>query len=302
MRMVSLFAGIGGFDLGAQRAGIETVALVEKDPHCRKLLADKFSPTLIFEDVVQCGSSNLPPCDIVCGGFPCQDLSVAGERAGLQGSRSGLFYEQARITRELGARFFVGENVPGLFSSDEGRDFARILGELGHLGARDIAWATLDAQWFGVAQRRRRVFIVADFAGESASEILSLSEGLRGDPPPRRKKGERITPTITGRTRKRGGQYAGGTDFDIDGGLIPDVAWALQERDGKGPDSDTKEGHLIPAKSSVRRLTPLECERLQGFPDNWTDGFSDSTRYRMLGNAVAVPVTNWLFRQLIKHA
>ena len=122
----------------------------------------------------------------------CQDLSVAGRRAGLAGARSGLFHEATRIIRELrdahgSPRFAIWENVPGAFSSNDGEDFACVLEEMAKLGARDIAWRVLDSRYHRVAQRRRRVFLVADFGGERAAEVLSLAEGLRGDSAPRRK-------------------------------------------------------------------------------------------------------------------
>jgi len=129
---------------------------------------------------------------VICGGWPCQDLSVAGRRAGLiEGKRSSLFFEAMRIIKELqdagvGPTFALFENVPGLLSSNGGNDFAVVLAELANVGALDIAWRVLDSQFFGVAQRRRRVFIVADFRGERAAEILALSEGLYGHPAPSR--------------------------------------------------------------------------------------------------------------------
>ncbi|HUT56632.1 MAG TPA: DNA (cytosine-5-)-methyltransferase, partial [Phycisphaerae bacterium] len=140
-----------------------------------------------------CGATLLvEPVDVICGGWPCQDLSVAGRRAGLiEGKRSSLFFEAMRIIKELqdagvGPTFALFENVPGLLSSNGGNDFAVVLAELANVGALDIAWRVLDSQFFGVAQRRRRVFIVADFGGECAGQILALTEGLRGYPAPRR--------------------------------------------------------------------------------------------------------------------
>lgn len=383
MRVVSLFAGIGGFDLGFERAGCEIVAHVEKDAPCRKLLATKWLNAVALDDVCTAGSHNLPPCDVVTFGFPCQDLSVAGKRVGLAGGRSGLFYEATRIINELKPAYCLFENVPGLLSSDGGRDFARVLMEMDRIGYCG-AWRVLDAQWFGVAQRRRRVFGLfsrLDSGAERCAEILSISESLRGHPAPSREAGEGFTHGIapcigaSGRGFDRAGETRGQDPVVA----VPAVAGFLQERDAKGADSDTKPGHLVPvcfggdvartlaarhdsspcadrgmdvvavpsatpwdgqrhrihdAQSvaptlqheegrghgvptaqalrsgaehnyqfaqvgmSVRRLTPTECERLQGFPDGWTVGFSDSTRYKMLGNAVCVNCSEWIAKRL----
>ena len=181
LRYISLFAGIGGFDLGFDNAGMECVAQVEIDSHARGVLARHWPGVLRLEDVREAGRHNLPDCDVICGGFPCQDLSVAGQRAGLVGDRSGLFYEMTRITDEIRPSFLVWENVPGLLSSDDGRDFARVLMELERIGYSG-AWTTLDAQLFGVAQRRRRIFGVfarPDIGAGCCAEILSFAARMR---------------------------------------------------------------------------------------------------------------------------
>jgi DNA (cytosine-5)-methyltransferase 1 len=221
LRCVSIFAGIGGFDAGFGQAGIETVAIVEIDKNCRKLMAAKFPNAQQFDDARTVGKNNLPPCDIVCGGFPCQDLSVAGKRAGLAGNRSGLFYELTRITHELQPAFLVWENVPGLLSSNRGHDFLAVLTELRRIGYSG-GWRTFDAQYFGVAQRRRRIFGVfarRDIGADRCAEILSLAEGVRGHPAPGREARERPAGTLNARTKGGGGL---GTDFELGGGLTCD--------------------------------------------------------------------------------
>lgn len=462
MRVGSLFAGIGGFDLGFERAGMQTAWQVEIDPKCRELLAARFPHARQYEDVREVGAANLEPVDVICGGFPCQDLSVAGKRAGLAGARSGLFYEMARVVDELKPAWFVWENVPGLLSSNSGADFAAVLVELeriGHLGA----WSTLDARYFGVAQRRRRIFGVfarGDSGAERAAQVLALSARMRGNPAPRREAREvgTLAPSLANRVGGGGGL---GTDAELDGALIPrewpaDVAptlntafgtkqgledqnalggggmfvpvvgalhtasgrastttedaqqlvptvtskWAkgsggpagsetsnlvatgrqrhacqcgavlvdgrtedwgergvhgpngcrvgdantVRAREGSGAARGDGHDNLVaqtlrvggcdqgagdsydntpivaqPVRSNphnnsdptmeasmhvqqasgVRRLTPTECERLQGFPDGWTAGFSDTHRYRMLGNAVAVPCAAWIGRRIM---
>ena len=193
---VSLFAGVGGFDLAMQRNGIKTVATVEIDKNARGVLERRFPDATHFTDVTKVTGDELraagfiPNRGIITGGFPCQDLSVAGKRAGLAGKRSGLYWEIIRLVDELSPAYLVLENVPGLLSSNGGRDMGTVIGALSTRGY-GVSWRVLDAQYFGVAQRRRRVFIVGCLGdGERSSQILALSEGLSGNPPKSRKKGQ----------------------------------------------------------------------------------------------------------------
>ena len=188
----SLFAGIGGFDLGFERAGFKTAWACEIDPKAQAVLRLRFPDAKLHDDVCQIGAHNLEPVDVVTFGSPCQDLSVAGKRADLAGERSGLFHEAVRIIQELRERhgkpdFAIWENVPGAFSSNQGRDFAAVLQALADIGATDLAWRVVDSRFFGVAQRRRRVFLVADFGGERAEQVLALAQGVRGYSPQGRK-------------------------------------------------------------------------------------------------------------------
>lgn len=271
----SLFSGIGGFDLGLERAGIRTMWMCEIEPAARKVLAHHWPDTPCHGDVTEVDGARLEPVDVVTFGSPCQDLSVAGQRAGLDGARSGLFHEALRIAAEMkeatsGAhpRLLVWENVPGALSSNSGRDFAAVLDAMADVGAVDIGWRVLDAQWFGVAQRRRRVFVIADLGGRRAGQVLTLAQGSAWSPRPRRQEGSRVAALTAN------GVGAGG-----------------------GPDDNAAQaGHLIPESGTrVRRLTPVECERLQGFPDGWTEpAGADTHRYRCLGNAVCVNIAAWL--------
>ena len=186
---VSLFAGVGGFDLAMERNGVKVVANVEIDKHCQALLERKFPNAKQFNDVTTVKGKDLidvgfnPSRGIITGGFPCQDLSVAGKRAGLAGERSGLFWEIRRLVEETQTEWFVLENVPGLLSSDGGKDFGIVLGEMANLGY-SIGWRVLDAQYFGVPQRRRRVFIVGSRTGgpERIGKVLFEREGVRRNP------------------------------------------------------------------------------------------------------------------------
>src|SRR5690606_9794224 len=153
------------------------------------VLARHFPEAQLYEDVRTVGRDELEPVDLICGGFPCQDLSVAGRRAGLAGERSGLFFEFARILDELRPRWVVIENVPGLLSSNGGRDMGTVLGTLAKLGY-GYAYRVLDAQYFGVAQRRRRGFIVGCLGdAASAVQVLFEPESCERNTPPRRAAG-----------------------------------------------------------------------------------------------------------------
>ena len=192
----SLFSGIGGFDLGFREAGIKTLWMAEKEPFCQAVLRTQFPDAELFGDVSYVTSKSARAVDVLSAGFPCQDLSVAGKRAGLEGARSGLFWEVCRVLREFIAagkpiKWFVLENVPGLFSSCEGRDFAVVLNALDELGY-GLAWRVLNSQFFGVAQRRRRVFIVGCFGRPCPAEVLFESESGGGDIAESREEGESI--------------------------------------------------------------------------------------------------------------
>lgn len=210
----SAFAGIGLFDLAFEQAGMRCAWQVEKDAACQSVLAHHWPDVPRFGDIRDVGRHNLTAVDLVCGGFPCQDLSLAGNRAGLAGSRSGLWFELHRILRELEPRWVVIENVTGLLSSNEGRDFAVVLGGLtGRIpavpdggwqsaglargGWYGVAWRVLDARYFGVAQRRRRVFIVASLGDGRAAEVLFESDGSAWDSPPGREATAPIASPLT---------------------------------------------------------------------------------------------------------
>jgi DNA (cytosine-5)-methyltransferase 1 len=184
---VSLFAGVGGFDLAMKRNGVNVVATVEIDKKCNEVLAKHFPQAKQFTDVQQVTGKELldvgfdPANGVITGGFPCQDLSVAGKRAGLAGQRSGLFWEICRLLDETRTQTFILENVPGLLSSNNGRDMAVVIEALVKRGYR-VAWRVLDAQYFGVPQRRRRVFIVGSLGGfgRAPEEVLAISQGRTG--------------------------------------------------------------------------------------------------------------------------
>ena len=220
--MGSLFDGIGGFPLAAARNGIVPVWASEIEAFPMEVTRLRFPDMVPVGDITKLNGAKLPPVDIVCGGSPCQDLSVAGARAGLAGERSGLFLEQIRLVKEMRdadeqrgrtayavrPRFMVWENVPGAFSSGEpkGEDFRIVLEETVRIAIPSVsvprpdtgrwesagrivlgdtfslAWRCIDAQYWGVPQRRNRIFLVADFAGNRAGQILFDQESLSGNP------------------------------------------------------------------------------------------------------------------------
>lgn len=382
----SLFAGIGGFDMGFERggAGMKCEWQVEINDKCNAVRKRHWPSVEQFEDVRQFNAKATIQPGLICGGFPCQDLSVAGRRAGLAGERSGLFYEFMRIVAEFSPRWVCIENVPGLLSSNEGRDMGAVVGALGKLGYR-WAYRVLDAQYFGLAQRRKRVFIVGSLGTEPhPAKILFDTESLSRNPPTREKTGARVAGSTAYRTSgncgvmhqgdktaalntatdptqnivatlNSGGNSGGfrtepgehllahtlraeGHDASEDGTGrgTPLVAFDTTQCTSPGNYSNPKPGdpcHPLASGADapaiartlttgsggsrndrkpitvdelgVRRLTPRECERLQGFPDDFTrwdqDGneISDSARYRMLGNAIAVPVAEWIGRRIV---
>jgi DNA (cytosine-5)-methyltransferase 1 len=208
---VELFAGAGGLSLGLEAAGFEPVAHCEIEPHARAVLRYRWPQVRLDGDVSQVNGADFQGVTLVSGGSPCQDLSVAGKRAGLAGARSELFHQQVRIWQESGAPYLLWENVLGALSSNAGQDFAAVLSAIvgtaipvpadgwrsgGVAGGPDAvaAWRVLDLQHFGPPQRRVRVFIVAARAGGvDPAEVLALSEGVCGHPSPREQARQRVT-------------------------------------------------------------------------------------------------------------
>ena len=183
MRHASFFSGVGGLDLGFHNAGIETVSLSEIDPYASAVLAERFIGVPNLGNILEVKADDIPAAEIWSGGFPCQDLSVAGKRAGFAGKRSSLAFTFLDLVEQRKPRWLLLENVPGLFSSNGGADFGRLISEMVSLGY-GISWRVLDARHFGVAQRRKRVFIIAAlndaFAGagaERAAEVLFECQG-----------------------------------------------------------------------------------------------------------------------------
>ncbi len=297
LTMGSLFAGVGGFDIAAERAGIDVLWQSENNVKASAVLDVRFPHIPNYGDIraVKIGRRKeaAPQVDILAGGFPCQSYSITGNRGGLVEDRGALWWEFHRLISEGQPAWVVGENVPGLFSSSRGRDFTTIIKSLVQLGY-GVVWRVLNAEWWRVPQRRRRMFLIGYLGDKPRPEILALSESLCGDTLPSRETRQNFartfepgTPQVVAFSENQRGEV-----------VETDIAHSLTSGGGKP-------GQGYPAVrigTTVRKLTPLECERLMGFPDNWTDikGNSDSQRYRQLGNAVVVPVIEWIMNRITK--
>ena len=332
MKYGSLFSGVGGFDMGFDNAGYDCQWQVEWDKHCQQTLAYHWHNVPRYGDVQTVSGHNLEPVDVIIYGSPCQDLSVAGRRAGLDGSKSSMFFESVRIFKEMRdatggifPRVVVWENVPGALNSNQGRDFHAVLTALDDIGAVAQWWNVLDAQFFGVPQRRRRVFLVSVFdpaiAGRAGTKpVLAVGKGRRRNTSKGRPQRQGFADDAQGSVDVAGSaepalpliaDYEGARD----GQLVPITEQHLSFDTQFGSNANVFEDLAPTLKASqqspsvtsgtiVRRLTPIECERLMGWPDNHTlhraDGKtnSNSTRYKMCGNGVATPVAQWIAEQL----
>ena len=311
----SLFSGAGGFDLGFDRAGFECVFQVEWDKHCQEVLRYRWPDVPKWADVQEVNGAEIPPCDVLIFGSPCQDLSVAGKRAGLDGTKSSMFYEATRIIKEMQdatrqratgslPRVVIWENVRGALTSNNGQDFNAVLNTMADLGAIEQEWAVLDAQHFrSTPQRRRRLFLVSIFNPDTASRcpdpLLPIkASGIRRSTPSKQKREEdaiSFDGSIDEDRRPIGFSHTQGFDLQPSYEAFPTL-----RREGAG--------HAVAVAQDegmiVRRLTPVECERLNGWPDDHTrfraDGSeqAETHRYKQCGNGVATPVALWIAQQI----
>lgn len=301
MTLGSLFDGLGGWQLAAVHNGITPIWSCEIDSYCRLISHRHFTQSIQLGDIR--GITNPPFVDIITAGFPCNDISIAGHRAGLAGERSCLFYDAIRIIRNVKPKFAIFENVVGLLSSNNGADFHSVLEQIAEsqipipsrwsnaglvdCSDRQIAWRILDSQYFGVPQRRRRIFIICSFGSRRAAQILFECEGLRGNFETRKTQVKGIAPPHFRRAFGFGRDaFNSGKNAKFGLSLSEDIQPPLTARGAAA----VFDGYV------VRRLTPRECERLMGLPDDWTAGISDSQRYKMIGNGMAQPVADWILR------
>jgi DNA (cytosine-5)-methyltransferase 1 len=297
--MASFFAGIGGFDLGFERAGVETVWQCEKKDFCLDILEQRWPGVPRSNDITEVMPNDIPDADIWAGGFPCQDVSLArmGPRSGLRGKQSGLFYDFAQLIEARRPPLIVLENVAALLSSHDGRDFAVILRTLADIGY-GLAWRVLDSRHFGVPQSRTRVFVVGSLGGaDAAGQVLFEPECGDRDSEKSRPDGKKSVSPFSisvGNPRQ---------------GFVKKLAHCLYAESARHTGTDWSRNYVSYPEGRVRRLTPLETERLQGFPDGWTlpktpignVNTLDSARYHACGNAVSVPVAEWLGRRVVSE-
>ncbi len=294
----SFFSGIGGFDLGFERAGIETVSICEKKSFCHRVLAHHWPHVPLFEDVKSVDPQKIPKSQIWTAGFPCQDLSLArmGPREGLRGAQSGLFHDFAALVDACRPKVVVLENVHGLLTSHRGRDFAIVLKTMDELGY-GLAWRVLNSQYFGIPQSRKRVYVVAvhrDPGG--AGEILFEPECGSGDFAARGQDGKKspsLFQKILGNTLK--------------GPLVKARAHCIYAESARHTGTDWSRNYVWYPDGRVRRFIPVEVERVQGFPDGWTDipaegrEDPDSMRYHAVGNSVTPAVAEWLGARIAEY-
>lgn len=324
---VSTFSGIEAATVAWAPLGWVPVCFSEIDPFPSAVLAERFPSVPNLGDITRIDWSDLSGfVDVVVGGSPCQSFSVAGRREGLEGE-SGLMWEYVRAVQEIRPEWLVWENVPGALSSSNGEDFGCLLRSLDALGY-GLAWRVLDAQFFGVAQRRERLFLVGRIGDPSGPcEVLFESESLSWGAQSSREKREALAagagrdPASAGfsyKTRAGAGTigYAEECGPTIASARADAAVLCMGDATSKASIDEDMCGTLkahnskelpIVACGEVRRLTPRECERLMGFPDDWTkvpyrgktaDQCSDTPRYKAIGNSMAVPVMAWIGKRI----
>ena len=328
MKFFDLFSGIGGFRLGLERAGHVCVGSCEIDKYARQIYKTRFGEIPEY-DVRDLHAERLPKFDILTGGFPCQAFSIAGKRMGFDDTRGTLFFEIARIAKETRPKFLFLENVKGLLNHDSGRTFGTIIYTLYELGY-DIEWQVINGKYF-VPQHRERIFIIATLRDRCTRKILPLRENF--EIPDRQVSGkEKLPPTLCNTIDST--YYKGGHGTSIQVLIQGSQCNRVHEITGISPTIPTQcggrtipmflmshtESHMkeriqmrnaswtldtsgrkqaVQQGYRVRKLTPLECERLMGFPDYWTDvGISDTQRYKCLGNSVIVPIIERIGKEL----
>lgn len=317
MKYLSLFSGIGGFELGIQKAVPDAYAIgfSEIDKYARSIYQKHFPEHKDYGDARDIVPEQLPDFDLLVAGFPCQSFSIAGKRKGFGDVRGTLFFEIARVLRDKRPRHILLENVQGLLSHEAGKTFQTMLRVLADLGY-DVQWQVLNSKYFSVPQNRPRVFIVGYTGKGRGRQVFPLGQGdavhtekdRDSEKEQQRVRCEHISTAVTKNYHK--GVHCGGETY----------IGTLRNRPGEKPFRPVK-GMVSPALNArarqdgdmqpvvlrngqLRRLTPIECERLQGFPDNWTscgqngEKISDTQRYKCIGNAVTVNVIEAIIKQI----
>jgi len=288
------------------------IGFSEIDKYATQIYQKHFPNHKNYGDITKIDETSLPDFSLLVGGFPCQAFSIAGKRGGFEDTRGTMFFELARIIRAKQPRLLLLENVKGLLSHDQGRTFTTIISTLDELGY-DLEWQVLNSKNHGVPQNRERVFIIGHSRGSSRPEVFPFGEAdetnnenrrdvkviARGGLQKNAAKMEEQSPALT----EAMGQGGGHTPIIQQLNQPTHSNDRVYGTDGVSPTLNTMQGGnrqpFIPEDSKIRRLTPTECERLQGFPDGWTEGLSDSQRYKTLGNAVTVNVIKDICERLL---
>ena len=283
-KVSSFFAGIGGFDLGLERSGMEVVFQCEINPFCQSVLKKNWPDVPLFSDIASLIPSDIPESNVWCGGFPCQDVSLAnqGKRKGLLGERSGLFYTYAKLIKERKPDWLIIENVPGLLNSHDGEDFRTVIETLDELGY-GVSWRVLDAKYFGTPQRRRRVYIVGSFGDMRSARVLFESGST--EIVDKQGCGKR-----SGNSNKHAGSLSGADIYSIQHAGIGRKASAGPQAKGFRNDGET---YTLDSRGSSDAVcspnVAFRVRNITGVPEKL-----DSRRFRAIGNAVAVPIIEWI--------
>jgi site-specific DNA-cytosine methylase len=285
--LLDLFSGIGGFAKGLEEAGYKITKhyFSEVNKYSTANYKHNFKNATHIGDIEKVKGKSIQRPDIITFGSPCQDLSLAGNRKGLKGKRSGLFFEAIRLIKETKPRFFIFENVKGLLSSNKGKDFEDVLKAFAELGLYNCQWQLLNTRWF-LPQHRERLYLVGSLTKEPTPEVFPIGAADPFSPESIEETGTEgeVSNTIT--------STIGACGFHT-----PFIVYSDKKGKGKSLYHNT-----------LRKFTPVECERLQGFPDDWTASgifegkkkdISDAQRYIMLGNAVSVPVVKEIGERLL---
>ena len=327
INQLDLFSGIGGFHLGFERAGYKVNSYFsEIDKHAVAVYKQQFKDSTYVGSVTDVRGADLPTIDLITFGSPCQDFSLAGKRKGMEGERSSLILEAIRLINECRPRAFVWENVKGTFSSNDGEDFAAILQAFTNIGGYRLEWQLLNTSWF-LPQNRERIYLVgySTTPGGDWRGVFPIGEAsFNYNESPKKGAAESIvydnynykyrTDGNVGTLTAHSGNLHEGFKIKEIGDYRSDEGWRPR-KDGLAPclatrrssEQDVSTMPPIIKGSRIRRLTPIECERLQGFPDNHTeygnyDGeikkMSNTQRYKQCGNAVTVDVVQAVAEQL----
>jgi DNA (cytosine-5)-methyltransferase 1 len=334
MRYLSLCSGIEAASVAWEPLGWKAAALSEIEPFPCAVLAHRYPDVPNLGDmtaITELDLERIGPINLLVGGTPCQSFSVAGRRGGLNDVRGQLALSFATIAGAAKPRWVVWENVPGVLTADQGWAFAAFIRGLVELGYR-CAWRVLDAQFFGVPQRRRRVFVVGHLGGDGARSVLLERDGGEGHPAQGCGETNRDTSRRGGGADQGGGGrlalFGGGAsarrsgvptltahqspryDLDAEAFVVHLCQNPIHTRGISLPLSAGDRGHAVGVSDGVRRLMPIETERLQGFPDNWTripwrdkpvEQCPDGHRYKACGNSMAVPVMRWIGERIAAY-